>query len=246
MSRVSPMSIKTMSAVWEKSRQKGSALLLLLAVANAAGDDGEAEASLNYLAANIRMSREYTKALIRKLIRESDPELERISGEGGNPTNKSRYRVLIAPREARLPGRQGTPGPGRPASGGPPPREARLGRQGTPIKSIKSIGINKSIHPSNPSIHHPDGRTDLSIFSAAYGLDTDRITPAQAKNLAEIYAALGQHEYTRLIEWGAARTPPMSISGLAKTARRWEPERTAGEQPSGAGKKPRSFRVVEQ
>jgi hypothetical protein len=52
------MSIKRMSAVWEYSQHKGSALLLMLAIADMADDLGVAWPGYGYLARKIRMGRD--------------------------------------------------------------------------------------------------------------------------------------------------------------------------------------------
>lgn len=58
-----------MTAVWEHSKQKGSALLLLLALADFANDDGEAWPAVATLATKIRMSERYTQMLIGELVK---------------------------------------------------------------------------------------------------------------------------------------------------------------------------------
>ena len=75
------MSIKVMSQVWEHSQMKGSALLLLIAVADFADDEGYAFPSTETLAQKIRMS---TRQVIRlrQMLYESG-ELEYVSGGNG-------------------------------------------------------------------------------------------------------------------------------------------------------------------
>ena len=61
------MSIKIMSRVWEKSKQGGSQLLLLLAIADNANDGGFAWPGQEYLADKIRMSAKSIPRLTKKL-----------------------------------------------------------------------------------------------------------------------------------------------------------------------------------
>lgn len=61
------MSIKIMSRVWEKSKQGGSQLLLLLAIADNANDSGFAWPGQEYLAKKIRMNKRSIPRLAKKL-----------------------------------------------------------------------------------------------------------------------------------------------------------------------------------
>jgi DNA-binding MarR family transcriptional regulator len=61
------MSIKIMSRVWEESKQGGSELLLLLAIADNANDIGYAWPGQDYLARKIRMNKRTVPRLTKKL-----------------------------------------------------------------------------------------------------------------------------------------------------------------------------------
>lgn len=61
------MSIKVMSQVWDKSRHKGSELLLLIAIADNAADDGFCWPGQVYLAGKIRMDKSSVIRLTKKL-----------------------------------------------------------------------------------------------------------------------------------------------------------------------------------
>ena len=67
------MSIKCMTRVWDLSKQKGANLLLLLAIADHATDDGFAWPGVETLAQKIRMSLRHTRRLIMDM--ESTGEL---------------------------------------------------------------------------------------------------------------------------------------------------------------------------
>ena len=75
------MSIKTMSRVWDHSAQKGSSLLLLLAIADHADDRGEnAWPSVDTLARKTRMTPRQVQKLIRKLEASGELVVKRSRG----------------------------------------------------------------------------------------------------------------------------------------------------------------------
>lgn len=61
------MSIRVMSNVWERSKQSGSSLLLLLALADWCDDRGLCWPSYDKLAEKVRMSDRQTKRLVKQL-----------------------------------------------------------------------------------------------------------------------------------------------------------------------------------
>jgi hypothetical protein len=79
------MSIKTMSRVWEESAQEGSALLLLLSLADHATDDGIAWPGYERLALRTRRSERHVKRLTAEIA--EDGELYIAVGIGRNHTN---------------------------------------------------------------------------------------------------------------------------------------------------------------
>jgi len=80
-----------MTQVWSRSAQKGAALLLLLAIADIARDDGEAYPSVATLALKIRMTERNTQRLIGALVRSGELVVKR--GAGRNGTNL--YLVMV-------------------------------------------------------------------------------------------------------------------------------------------------------
>jgi len=75
------MSIRVMTKVWEHSRMKGSALLLLLAISDFADDEGIAFPGTYTLSKKIRMS-ERQVIRLRQILYDSG-ELEYVSGGNG-------------------------------------------------------------------------------------------------------------------------------------------------------------------
>jgi hypothetical protein len=85
------MSIKIMNAVWQFSKQKGTSLLLMIAIADNANDTGEAWPGIEYLAHKIRMSERQTQRLVRDLEKTDELIVERGGGRG----NAHRYFILV-------------------------------------------------------------------------------------------------------------------------------------------------------
>ncbi|HEY5990576.1 MAG TPA: helix-turn-helix domain-containing protein, partial [Streptosporangiaceae bacterium] len=80
-----------MGQVWEKSQQKGSALLLLLAIADFADDRGVAWPSVGTLAKKIRMGERYVQRLLADLVKTGELRIE----EQAAKKFKNRYIVLV-------------------------------------------------------------------------------------------------------------------------------------------------------
>ena len=92
------MSIEVMNRVWTHSTQKGSNLLLLLAIADNANNKGEAYPGIDYLSRKVRMSRRQTQRLVQALERSN--ELAVIWG-GAGPGTFNFYFILVgkSPKE---------------------------------------------------------------------------------------------------------------------------------------------------
>jgi hypothetical protein len=86
------MSIRTMTRVWESSMQRGTALLLLLALADFADDSGgSALPSIHTLAAKARLSSRQVKRLVAQLAGSGELAVERNAG----PHRVNRYYLLV-------------------------------------------------------------------------------------------------------------------------------------------------------
>lgn len=86
------MSVRTMARVWEFSRHSGTNLLMLLAIADFADDDGKAYPSVQTLAEKCRMKSRNANVILAAL--RASGELEVKQNEGPHGTN--RYRVVFA------------------------------------------------------------------------------------------------------------------------------------------------------
>jgi hypothetical protein len=85
------MSIRVQSEIWKHSKLKGTALLLLLAIADFADDNGWAFPSVRALAKKIRLKDRQTQSLIAQIVEAG--ELEIHPGEGSHRTNLYRVKV---------------------------------------------------------------------------------------------------------------------------------------------------------
>ena len=84
------MSIRWISHVWQKSPYKGEHLLLHLALADFANDEGECFPSVRTLALKARCSEQWVRQGIRKMI---DHDLIEIVERGLGRGNVNRYRL---------------------------------------------------------------------------------------------------------------------------------------------------------
>lgn len=98
------MSIKVMSAVWEHSRQKGGRLLLLLALADYANDEGECWPAVPTLAQKARMSERNAHYALAQMAAEDNPEVVI------EPTPGRSNRYTVRPGGAILAGVQSLQG----------------------------------------------------------------------------------------------------------------------------------------
>lgn len=96
------MSIEAMSTVWKHSRRKGSGLLLLLAIADFANDEGAAWPSVDTLAAKCRMSIRNTQELLSDLSAEGEITIDPQAGPHG--TNVYRLANIAGQGGAKIAG----------------------------------------------------------------------------------------------------------------------------------------------
>jgi uncharacterized phage protein (TIGR02220 family) len=89
-----------MSAVWEESSLGGTELLLLLAIADYANQDGTAFPSVPTLANKIRMSERNTHYLLKKIAESGELDIQRNAGPKG--CNLYRVKTLQGAKAARV------------------------------------------------------------------------------------------------------------------------------------------------
>lgn len=85
------MSVRTMARVWADSQHSGTHLLMMLAIADFADDDGNAYPAVNTLAIKCRMKPRNATYILRAL--EESGELQVRLNEG--PKGANRYRIVL-------------------------------------------------------------------------------------------------------------------------------------------------------
>ena len=144
------MSIRVMTAVWERSRHPGTELLMLLALADFSDDQGNSYPSVSTLATKCRM-KVRNAGYILKVLQDSG-ELEVRANEGPKGTN--RYRIVVS----ALGGVQGVAGVGVQHSAGlqssvaTPAIQRRL-----PLQRIADEPSLNRQEPSPTSLSRPEG-----------------------------------------------------------------------------------------
>ena len=78
------MSVRTMARVWALSKQSGTGLLMLLAIADFADDDGNAYPSVGTLAAKCRMSDRNANHILAALQAAGELEVRHNEGPLGD------------------------------------------------------------------------------------------------------------------------------------------------------------------
>ena len=92
------MSLKALTRVWSDSQAKGGDLLVLLAIADEANDDGLANPSTAAIAKKSRLDRRQVRRIIRRL--EKFGELRTLKSSGGwNVRNKYFLPPVVLPRK---------------------------------------------------------------------------------------------------------------------------------------------------
>jgi hypothetical protein len=130
------MSVKVMGRVWEHSRQSGGALLILLALADFADDNGRSWPAVKTLAEKARMSERNARYVLRSL--ESSGEIATIVGGGRGGTSGYVVTVGEPAKGARVAGGQGLPGGKARRKGG-----SQLPKRGQPIAPEPSGTVNE-------------------------------------------------------------------------------------------------------
>jgi hypothetical protein len=85
------MSVVASAAVWKNSRAKGNQLLVMLALADFARDDGHCWPSIDTVSKYARIGRRATQRAIRTLVEAGELSID----EGGGRHKTNTYRILI-------------------------------------------------------------------------------------------------------------------------------------------------------
>jgi hypothetical protein len=85
------MSVRTLARVWELSRHSGTHLLMMLAIADFADDDGNAYPAVSTLATKCRMKARNARYLLQELTASGELAVIRNAG----PKGANRYKINI-------------------------------------------------------------------------------------------------------------------------------------------------------
>lgn len=149
------MSIRVMSAVWEHSEAEGVELLVLLAIADCASDDGgNAWPSIATLSRKTRVSARTVQRAIRTLEARGEMVVQLNAGMRGANV----YKVTTAPRQAVTP-EAPAPEP-TPANLTPVTLSPRESDGVTPVTPRGDKGVTRIVknHPSSPNAPAKAGR----------------------------------------------------------------------------------------
>jgi hypothetical protein len=91
------MSIEWMTHVWNNSKQKGSRLLMLLAIADYANDEGSAYPGLESLARKTRQTKRNAIRIIEKIVEDEELEIDTKASHLG--TNL--YQIRVSTRKPK-------------------------------------------------------------------------------------------------------------------------------------------------
>ena len=169
------MSIKVMTLVWEHSRHKSSALLLLLAIADHAHDDGGgAFPAVGTLAKKVRMSTRQVQRLLETLDKSGELRVE--WGEGPRGTN--RYTVVLdrlGVRHSCVTPDKMSPQTKTSAQGD------RLSRRGDIVMSRKPSPNHQQPSGKGPDFQSMTEDERLRWYEHHYRLDPGTLTPVAAR-----------------------------------------------------------------
>lgn len=132
------MSVRTMAKVWEGSSHAGSELLMLLAIADFADDDGKAFPSISTLAQKCRTTPRYAIKLLDALVASRELEVLKHGGVMGRGGKTNMYRVVLS--------RLNTANP-KAVNPGAVVHPSSVVNPGT---GSSAPGDNEVVHPSSP------------------------------------------------------------------------------------------------
>jgi DNA replication protein DnaD len=89
------MSNHALNHVWKHSKQSGSALLVLVAIADAANDDGECYPGVSKLADKVNMKERNLQRIIRHLEASGELEVDYFQGRETQRGPTNRYRIVF-------------------------------------------------------------------------------------------------------------------------------------------------------
>lgn len=140
------MSVRTMARVWEFSKNKGNDLLMLLAIADFADDDGKAYPSVPTLAEKCRMKPRNASTILAAL--RTSGELEVRLNEG--PRGANMYRIVLSAEPLQI--RAGV--------------QKRAGVQESAFPPAETCAKPLHVSADEPSLNHQESSDSAQAFSS--------------------------------------------------------------------------------
>lgn len=191
------MSVHYMATVWKHSKASEGSLLVLLAIADHAGDDGKAWPGLQLLARKSRLSERDTRYCLRKLEKLGELRVTRQKKENGS-WGSNLYEILLTPLGQILPH---------------PPAEHCPTLEQLVAPPLES-SLEPSVEPNTPFVHPP-----LNGSAEPNGHSPTRLTPRRRSapvcepsgDFLEWWDVYPRHEKMK-DAWKAWQSMPKSVS----------------------------------
>ena len=100
---VTIVSVKAMARVWSRSQRKDGELLVMLALADFANDQGESFPSIPVLAQKARLTERQTRRVLNKL--ETAGEIRRVKSNGGR-NRRNHYFITLSENPDKITGKE--------------------------------------------------------------------------------------------------------------------------------------------
>jgi len=172
------MSIEIMTRVWANSKQKGSALLLMVSIADYANERGVAYPSIETLARKVRMSERNVQLLLRKLEEAGEIAIKPNAG----PAGCNLYRIILDEDSGVNGGEKIAPPQGENFSPG-----GEIQREGGEIQRAKGV---KASSP-DPSLDPPiDPSEDDHAREVQPQQSSSSSSPASSERIKQPAAAI--------------------------------------------------------
>ena len=151
------MSYKIQDRVWESAKHKGDAMMVLLALASYANNEGVCFPAQDTLAKRARVSRRGLQYILRRLVEAGDVEIVQAGGSGDGGRASTVYRLTpyteVRMHDVRPTGANGAPHPCTPCA--PPAHTVRpTGAPGAPLPAhpmrpnLSSESVSESVNES--------------------------------------------------------------------------------------------------
>ncbi len=168
------MSIEVMSALWARSTRQGSELLVLLALADWADDDGRCWPSVRSIARKARLSERGVQKILARLVDDGDVKVARNRG----PHGTNRYVVIVPPNRVH------PPEPGSPPQTG----QADTNEPPNPVHPPNGVrGERKAVRGEPPFTRTISRTTKPSGGNAASDAAPTNPSPSTADKLTARY-----------------------------------------------------------